>query len=368
MRPSGDKQFFTALESLRGIAALMVVFFHISPWYQPFFDFVYARNGFHMVDFFFVLSGFVMALNYGQRIQTLGQFKQFALLRAVRLYPVHLVFLLLFLGVECLKYLAAQRGLGGAGAIPFQTNSASAFVDQLFLVQALGFTPAAASSFNGPSWSISTEYYTYLIFGLALLLFGSKRLTWVSLLIVLAAGGAYLSVDPIGPFDFGYTLRCLCGFFVGCVVYALYARGGRWPSIVTLLALISIVIFLGFSNFQKPVLVMIPLAAILILSIIKSQEGGGELAELGPLPWVGNYFIFVVHVACLGPLVRESNFTFWASLSGACDGIGSVSGSSFCGSSVDLPSHGGCLFGCGYIDLQTCRGAFFAMDPETEAA
>jgi peptidoglycan/LPS O-acetylase OafA/YrhL len=66
MNPS-SKQFFGGLESLRGIAALMVVFYHIE-WTNPLTHHLIFRNGYLMVDLFFVLSGFVICYNYGQKI------------------------------------------------------------------------------------------------------------------------------------------------------------------------------------------------------------------------------------------------------------------------------------------------------------
>ena len=62
--------FFLGLQSLRGVAALIVLLFHIPAWYAPFSEANTVRNGYLMVDLFFVLSGFVLMHAYGASISS----------------------------------------------------------------------------------------------------------------------------------------------------------------------------------------------------------------------------------------------------------------------------------------------------------
>lgn len=104
MNPN-SKQFFGELESLRGIAALTVVLFHVNQlhWINPVTTHRFFGNGGLMVDLFFVLSGFVICHNYSQKIRSLKNIGRFMFLRLGRLFPLHFFFLLVFLGVEIAK-------------------------------------------------------------------------------------------------------------------------------------------------------------------------------------------------------------------------------------------------------------------------
>jgi peptidoglycan/LPS O-acetylase OafA/YrhL len=101
---SGNK--IIELESIRGVAALLVVLFHIPGWHPSFYYIGFIRNSNLMVDLFFVLSGFVIYKAYSVKIQNKMDLFRIQFLRFGRLYPVHLLLLLLFQGVEFAKYYA----------------------------------------------------------------------------------------------------------------------------------------------------------------------------------------------------------------------------------------------------------------------
>ena len=125
-----------------------------------------------MVDFFFALSGFVIALNYQERLSSFDDVVTFQRRRFFRLYPLHVLMLALFIGIEIAKY-AAENIAGLAANNPaFSTNDANAFFSHLFLMQGLfgdGLT------WNHPSWSVSTEFFTYIIFAVLTLTLAKRR-------------------------------------------------------------------------------------------------------------------------------------------------------------------------------------------------
>src|SRR2546425_10965309 len=90
------EQRFIALESWRGIAACLVALFHLDA-YSHLYDVPLLRNAWLFVDFFFVLSGFIIAANYQQRLLEGFGIGRFILLRLGRIYPLH--FVMLALGV-----------------------------------------------------------------------------------------------------------------------------------------------------------------------------------------------------------------------------------------------------------------------------
>ena len=103
MKKNSNYEKIYALESLRGIAALFIALFH-----YPSSSFLFFEKGFYAVNFFFILSGFVISYNYADRIKNLSDLIQFQIKRFYRLYPVHLFVLVLILLIQTIKYLVIQ--------------------------------------------------------------------------------------------------------------------------------------------------------------------------------------------------------------------------------------------------------------------
>ncbi len=95
------KSKLDSLTGLRGIVALWVVLFHLVQYF-PIIDFPIIKAGWLGVDFFFVLSGFVLAYNYyhwfSDKVE-LKSYKKFIWLRIARIYPVHIITLLAMLAI-----------------------------------------------------------------------------------------------------------------------------------------------------------------------------------------------------------------------------------------------------------------------------
>ena len=83
-----------SLEGLRGIAAISVAFFHFNNGSH--FNNIFVSNAWLMVDFFFVLSGFVIALNYQNKLKNIHDLLVFQKKRFFRLYPLHFIMLMVF--------------------------------------------------------------------------------------------------------------------------------------------------------------------------------------------------------------------------------------------------------------------------------
>lgn len=316
---SKSRQFFGSLESLRGIAALIVVLRHIR-WMNPASDLTFIRNGDLMVDFFFVLSGFVICHSYSQQIENIKDLSRFMWLRLGRLYPLHFVLLLVFCGFEILKYI--MTGYGFVFSTPvFTNNNLLSLLSNLFLVQSLNLHEGL--SFNGPSWSISTEYFTYLLFAITVLFVKSRTgLTLASLFMVFAGVAALLLHGGTGlscSFDFGY-FRCVSGFFTGVLTYIVFSKGrgtdqlpqredkplnDRRQNLKSKFAILLFLIIIGFLSLNKQSLsdfLFLPLAALLIYALAETpDETLGKILKLKPFAWLGkvSYSIYMVHAAVL---------------------------------------------------------------------
>ena len=197
------------IDALRGIAAVAVSFiFHqhyLTGWFQsgpldglPLFSLLHDY-GWTMVDLFFVISGFIFARVYltGEKIETGGA--EFARARFARLYPLHLLTLLL---------AAAIFAVGTPHSVSYATNDAWNFVLNLLMLQESGLQ--SGKSFNIPSWSISVEVFCYVAFFLLATRFRNSihRLSW---LICIAS--VLATISDSGTVD--HIARGFAGFFAG---------------------------------------------------------------------------------------------------------------------------------------------------------
>jgi peptidoglycan/LPS O-acetylase OafA/YrhL len=218
---------FRVLDSWRGIAALLVALFHLNV-YSAIYSLDFVRNAFLFVDFFFVLSGFVITHSYGDRMGTREGVSTFAVRRFNRLWPLHAIVLLAFVLVEIAKLFMAARG-ASFYAPPFTgANSSNAVLWNLAFGQSIGMTNQL--TWNPPSWSIAAEFWTYLIFAATLHLAATRfsRLTFAAeglLAVLLVASVAILISHSEHGQDATYDLglfRCLYGFLIGHFVYRLW--------------------------------------------------------------------------------------------------------------------------------------------------
>lgn len=302
--PPKSHEFFNALESLRGIAALGVVLYHIA-WTFPFYDSSLIRNGYLMVDLFFVLSGFVICHRYGNKIDRGRDLVKFIWIRFGRLYPLHVVLLFVFLGIEFAKYIAEVKYGLIANKKAFGSNNTSSFMSNLLLVQGLGLPDKV--TYNLPAWSISTEFYTYILFSAIVLLFKTPAaMISVSALLIFASVG--LDSGKLGHNLF----RCIEGFFAGVIAYHLYVGllKRKFPepeyrpynNFLSFIFFCGLIIFLSLKDGSGLDPLILPLVAAFIVSIAATPNGLlSTILQVAPLAWVGkvSYSIYMVHLAVI---------------------------------------------------------------------
>jgi peptidoglycan/LPS O-acetylase OafA/YrhL len=241
--------YLTNLTPLRGIAALIVLLFHFDLfWGGPFAGTLFqtdttlfVKKGYLLVDFFFVLSGFIMAHVYGTSFAssvTRAGFRRFMKARFARIYPLHLFTLawavLLFSAITALNFPldAREKSVYNLSAIPAN----------LVLAQAMGFYPGY--TWNGPAWTISVELWMYVAFPF---LYGpvSRLPNWGRVAVLAGLLGGYVGLvyglnnspqSPwpysmnVGPLMGGAFARCALSFSVGMVFYSLFQQqwGRAW--------------------------------------------------------------------------------------------------------------------------------------------
>ena len=211
-----EPSFLPAMESARGLAAVAVVIFHFTayPIYTQ-WRILPVSNAYLGVDFFFVLSGYIIAKNYINRLCTLRDIRTFCLLRLARIWPLHLFYLL------CFMILAQSRSVQWSAP------------DVLIQIAMVHSTPFAGDShqFNPPSWSISAEWLCYIIFAAVVYLTGERWQRIVCLLLFAISAMIVNQLINAGLNDLTFgngAPRGLCGFFVGVIIF-LFARRWRAP-------------------------------------------------------------------------------------------------------------------------------------------
>lgn len=200
---------FIALDSLRGLAALCIVYYHVGDFgwiagLRPF------RYGWMLVDFFFILSGFVIAASYGSRLAQGYPRWRFLLIRLGRVYPLHIATVALWLALEFLVFrpvLDESHPLSDLGRAVFMLDA---------------FAKGAGGNFFAPvSWAVAVELVLYAC-GAAL--FGRGR--WALALAVLAtAASAWALWTGFNVVGFGRLLqRGLLGFPIGVACFWVHQR------------------------------------------------------------------------------------------------------------------------------------------------
>ena len=286
---------FEALDSWRGIAACLVAFYHLHAFsVKSHFTGVAALlNSYFFVDFFFVLSGFVIAANYQQRLAEGYSPWRFALLRFGRLYPLHLAMLAAGIGLH-LVHVAA--GAGGMSAFQPPYWSADTIVANLLLLHGLHLFDFL--TWNAPSWSISTEFYTYLLFAAAAAL--ARRHIMMVLVPVVVASALALCIlvhDMDTTYDWG-LMRCIYGFAVG--VLAWHVHRAAWLRSRSALELMSLGLMLAFVWYAGGTRLSFaaPLVFAIVVLVFAAEAGSASRLLRAPaLRWLGerSYSIYMVH-------------------------------------------------------------------------
>lgn len=290
---------FVALDSLRGIAAMGVVLHHL-PAANGLGGLAVAQMGGLFVDFFFVLSGFVIACSYGDKLAAGFPLRKFALLRLGRVVPVHLLMIALFLAMELATWALGSGGLSLRA--PFTgSHSLGHLFSATFLLD--GFVPHRLNYYNGVSWSISVELFLY---ALAALVFRIGR-NGLWLLYAIGLGALALHTAWISwPVLTTDLQRGLTGFAAGVACWQLFRRraGARlpMPTLLEAISLSGLVLFVWLSAaLRHPELIFLPAAAVVW---VFAHQAGAISRALGQRGWVWlgaiSYSLYMTHVMVLG--------------------------------------------------------------------
>jgi peptidoglycan/LPS O-acetylase OafA/YrhL len=293
------KQRFESLDAFRGLCALSVVIFHMD-LVDSITELNFFKGSSILVDFFFVLSGFVLTHSYGFR-QHLN-FYDFMKARFFRLYPLHFFIFLVLIMLQFVKILATHYGGIVFSEAPFTNNFAvHEIIPNLLLLQSwTSFT--SHFSFNYPSWSISIEFYLYILLFITIVTFGiNKKICWL-----IVSVSAFLLIFFKSDILVLPVLRGLLCFFGGACTYLAYKKlsciiiNKSLASCVEL-CLILLIVYVVKSNFENQLIVAALLFMLTVLFF--SFESGviSSLLKIKPFQLAGklSYSIYMIHATIL---------------------------------------------------------------------
>lgn len=252
------KPHYDLLDGLRGVAALLVV------WYHVFEGYAFAggttiesiNHGYLAVDFFFILSGFVIGYAYDDRWAKTLTLKDFFKRRLIRLHPMVIMGAVL----GAITFLIQ-------GSVKWDGTHVTTSLVMLSLLCSLFFIPAFPGAsydvrgngemfpLNGPSWSLFFEYIGNILYALFIRRLSTKALTVVVFLMGVAlAAFATLDISGYGNIGVGWTLdgvnfiggllRMLFPFSMGMLLSRNFkpikVRGAFWICSIILLGLFSV--------------------------------------------------------------------------------------------------------------------------------
>ena len=318
------KPHYNIQDGLRGAAALMVV------WYHVFEGFAFAEgmngveggglinvfnHGYLAVDFFFMLSGFVISYAYDDRWNRMS-LSDFFKRRLVRLHPMIIMGALIGLTTFLL-----QGGVKWDGSITPATGVVLAFLLTCCFIPAI---PGALHEvrgngemfpLNGPSWSLFFEYIGNICYALFIRRLSTKALSW----LVVALGVVYIwfSVGNVSGYEsvgvgwtlgdsvniFGGFLRMMFPFSLGMLLARNFKpvkiRGIFWIAIVVLLGLFSVPFFssvdgICVNGIYEMCCIMIAFPALVWLGasgVTSDKASTGICKFLGDI----SYPLYIVH-------------------------------------------------------------------------
>jgi len=296
-RVRGGDRVYVELDGLRGVAALAVVLMHLHEQFGA-AGAVLDRHAYLAVDFFMLLSGFVIAHAYEERLRDPAARRGFLIDRVIRLYP------LLILGaVVGFLSAAVSPDYGGAG------------LSALYLVAAIIPLPMppigdawAAFPLNFPTWSLFWE----IILNVAVA-FVAPNLTTRRLMVMVALClSATLALGmQHGRIDIGATFPGVIGsaprmtgeFAAGVLLLRMhrkgwFARGGvRWwvPVIV-----VACFYLLPKEHGWSLAFDMIAIAVVLPCSILLAAGSEPVMPALARVSGSVSYPLYILHIPLSG--------------------------------------------------------------------
>lgn len=351
-----SKPHYHILDGLRGVAAIMVVWFHIFEAYATSHLDQQINHGYLAVDFFFILSGFVIGYAYDSRWKTMKT-REFIKRRLIRLQPMVIMGAL----IGGIMFYFQGCSVWDVSKVTVLALFVATFINALLIpatpaieVRGLG----EMYPLNGPSWSLFFEYIGNILYALFIHKLSTKAL---SILVFIAGCGlaTFAIFGPYGDICAGFQLtgteftagfmRLLFSFSAGLLLFRVFKpakiKGVFWICSLSLIALMAIPRIGGAENLWMNgvydticVVAIFPLLVYLGASSQATNKITTRICEfLGAI----SYPLYMVHypfIYLYYAWVKNENLTFVESLPGALAVVvGSIILAYICLKLYDIP-------------------------------
>ncbi len=338
MKYANTKPHYALLDGLRGVAALLVVWYHVFEGYQfagnkPIIDF--ANHGYLAVDFFFILSGFVIGYAYDDRWGKSLSLGSFFRRRLIRLHPM--VMLGAVIGAVSFLLTGMERWDGTHSTL---LPTLLALLCSCLMIPAVpGMQREVRGNgemfpLNGPCWSLFFEYIGNIVYAFIMRRLPTRILACVSALLCCAlAWYAITDQSGYGSIGVGWTidttnvlgglLRMLCPFTLGLLMSRVFkplrkARGAFWIGAIVLLLLFHVPFItsdnqLSLNGIFETVCIVLVFPAIVWLAASGKTT---DKTSTSICRFLGNfsYPLYIVHYPVMYAfymwLIKTKQFTF----------------------------------------------------------
>lgn len=329
------KPHYDILDGLRGVAAIMVVCFHIFEAYATSHLDQIINHGYLAVDFFFILSGFVVGYAYDDRWKTMRK-RDFLKRRIIRLHPMivigAIIGAVMFYFQGCSVWDVSKVSIG----MLLVATTMNAFLIPAtpgIEVRGLG----EMYPLNGPGWSLFFEYIGNILYALFIYKLPLKPL----IALVLAAGcglAAFAIFGPLGDICVGFaltgeniiggTLRMLFSFPMGILLSRIfkpvYIKGAFWICSLAIVVLLAVPRIGGSESLWMNGIYDTVCFAVLfpLLVYIGASGKTTDITTTRLCKFLGDisYPLYMVHypfIYLYYAWVKNENLTFLQSLPGA---------------------------------------------------
>lgn len=350
------KPHYNILDGLRGVAAIMVVCFHIFEAYATSHLDQQINHGYLAVDFFFILSGFVIGYAYDDRWKTMKT-KDFIKRRIIRLHPM----IVMGAVIGGLMFYTQGCNVWDVSKVTIWALFVATFINALMIPATPGFEVRGLGEMyplNGPSWSLFFEYIGNILYALFIHKFSTKALA--ILVFVAGCGLAIFAIGgPYGDICAGFQLtgteftagilRLLFSFSAGLLLFRLFkpakVRGAFWICSLSLVVLMAVPRIGGGEHLWMNglydtvcAIVIFPLLVYLAASGHTTDKATTRICKfLGDI----SYPLYMVHypfIYLYYAWVKNGDLTFVQSLPGAITlVIGSITLAYLCLKLYDEP-------------------------------
>ena len=262
------------------------------------FDWAVVRGGWLWVDFFFVLSGFVIASSYGERLARGFSLVRFMVLRLGRVWPLHIAVLAFYLAIELARWLVPVGDLANRAAFA-GAHSPGLLLATAALVQA--WVPDSGA-WSPVSWSISVEVTLYLAIALVWRMVGARG--WMIALVAGLVAAAVLAAFDELPTNAWQIARGIAGFGLGVASRRWYLTGiaprGTLAELACVAALGAVL-----GGWIPVAFELIAADAVFVATVVVFAAERGRISRLlcaAPFVLLGtlSYSIYLTHIPVIG--------------------------------------------------------------------